>query len=87
MKIKRFERNRTDGITALSSVHFTAVVKVIFWELCKEVKFHQTNKWYMHKAESVYENETLKILWDFEIQIDSQKTTPDDNYQEENNLS
>ena len=24
----------------------------------------------MHKSESVQENETLKILWDFEIQID-----------------
>ena len=28
------------------------------------------NKWYMHKPESVLENEMQKILWDFEIQTD-----------------
>ena len=26
----------------------------------------------MHKSESVLENETYKILWDFEIQTDQQ---------------
>ena len=28
------------------------------------------NKWYIHNPEFVLENETLKILWDFEIQTD-----------------
>ena len=28
------------------------------------------NKWYMHKPESVEENEMHKVLWDFEIQTD-----------------
>ena len=28
----------------------------------------QTIKWYMHKLESILENETYKTLWDFEIQ-------------------
>ena len=28
------------------------------------------NKWYMHNPESVLENETHKLLWDFEIQTD-----------------
>ena len=28
------------------------------------------NKWYMDNPESVLENETCKILWDFEIQMD-----------------
>ena len=28
--------------------------------------------WYMHKPESVQENEILKILWDFAIQIGHQ---------------
>ena len=28
------------------------------------------NKWYMHNPESILENETHKILWDFEIQTD-----------------
>ena len=39
--------------------------KVIHWELYK--KTDHTNKWYMHKSESVLENENNKILWDFEI--------------------
>ena len=46
------------------------VGKVIHWELCKKFKFDHTNKWYMHNPESVLENETDKILWDFEIQTD-----------------
>ena len=28
------------------------------------------NKWYMHNPESVLENETHKLLWDFEMQMD-----------------
>ena len=44
------------------------VGKVIHWELCKKLKFHHTNKWYMHKAESVLENGMYKIFRDFEIQ-------------------
>ena len=30
------------------------------------------NKWYMHNLESILENETHKLLWDFEIQTDHQ---------------
>ena len=29
-----------------------------------------TTKWYMNKVESVRENGTHKILWEFEIQTD-----------------
>ena len=39
------------------------------WELHK-FKLNHTNKWYMHNLESFLENETHKILWDFEIQTD-----------------
>ena len=46
------------------------VGKLIHWELCKKLKFDHTARWYMHKPESVLENETYKTLWDFEIQID-----------------
>ena len=46
------------------------VGKVIHWELCKKINFDHTKKWYMHKPESVLENETHKILWDFEIKTD-----------------
>ena len=42
------------------------VGKVIHWELCKRLKGDQTTKCYKHKSESVQENETHKILWDFE---------------------
>ena len=44
--------------------------KVIHWELCKELKFEYTNKWYMYNPETVLENETHKLIWDFEIQTD-----------------
>ena len=46
------------------------VGKVIHNELCGKLKFDHTTKWYMHKPKCVLENETHKILWDFEIQID-----------------
>ena len=41
------------------------VGKVIHWELCKKLKFDDTNKWYIHKPESILENETYKLLLDF----------------------
>ena len=40
---------------------------MIHWELCKNFKFDYTNKWYVHNTESVQENETHTILWDFVI--------------------
>ena len=46
------------------------VGKVIHGELCKKVRFDNTNKCYMHNSESVLENETHKLLWDFETQTD-----------------
>ena len=38
------------------------VGKVIHWEMCKKFKFDHTNKWYMHNAASVLENDTHKLL-------------------------
>ena len=46
------------------------VSKVIHWELWKRLKFDHMNKWYTHNPESVWENETHKLLWDFETQTD-----------------
>ena len=43
------------------------VIKVIPWELCKNFKFDPTNKWYLHIPECFLENETHKVLCDFEI--------------------
>ena len=45
-------------------------VKVIHEELCGRLKFDHTTHWYMHKPETIPENETHRILWDFEIQTD-----------------
>ena len=44
--------------------------KVIPWEVCKKFKFDHTNKWYMHNPTSVQDNDTQKLLWDFDIQTD-----------------
>ena len=46
------------------------VGKVIHREMCKKFKFDHTNKWYMHNSAPVLENDTHKLLWDFNIQTD-----------------
>ena len=46
------------------------VGKVIHWKMCKEFKFDDTNKWYMHDPAPVLDNNTHKFLWDFDIQMD-----------------
>ena len=46
------------------------VGKVIHWKLCKKFIFDHTNKWYMPNPESVLENKTHKILWDFDMPTD-----------------
>ena len=44
--------------------------KVIHWEMCKKLKFDHANIWYMHYPAPVLENDTHKLLWDFDIQMD-----------------
>ena len=46
------------------------VSKVIHWEVGKKFNFDHTNKWYMHIPEPVLENNTHKLLWDFDILTD-----------------
>ena len=46
------------------------VGKMIHWEMGKKFKFDHTNKWYLHNPASVLENDTHKLLWDFDIQLD-----------------
>ena len=36
----------------------------------KRFGFDHTNKWYMHRRVSVLENDTHRVLWDFDIQTD-----------------
>ena len=46
------------------------VGKVIHREMCKKFNFNHTNKWYMHNPTPVLENNTHKLLWDFDIHTD-----------------
>ncbi len=46
------------------------VGKAIHWEMSKKFKFDHTNKWYMHNPAPVLENNTHKLLWDFDIHTD-----------------
>ena len=46
------------------------VGKVIHCEMCRKFQFDHTNKWYMHNRAPVLENNTHKLLWDFNIQTD-----------------
>ena len=38
--------------------------------MCKQFKFDHSNKWYTHNPASVLENDTHKLLWDFDIHTD-----------------
>ena len=38
--------------------------------MCKKFKFDHTNKWYMHNPAPVLENDTHKLLRDFDIHTD-----------------
>ena len=55
------------------------VGKVMHWEICKKIKFDHTNKWYMHNLAPVLENNTHKLLLDFDIHTDHRisATTPE----------
>ena len=46
------------------------VGKVIHLDMCKKFKFEHANKWYMHNPAPLLENDTHKLLWDFDIQTD-----------------
>ena len=50
--------------------------------MCKKFKFDHTNKWYMHNTAPVLENDTHKLLWDFDILTNpGQKTRSNNNQQ------
>ena len=46
------------------------VHRAMHWKMCKKSKFDHRNKWYMYNSASVLENDTHKLLWDFDIQTD-----------------
>ena len=43
---------------------------MIHWDMCKKFEFDHMNKWYMHNPALVLENDTHKLLWDFDIKMD-----------------
>ena len=38
--------------------------------MCRKFQFDHTNKWYMQNPAPVLENDSYKLLWDFNIQTD-----------------
>ena len=46
------------------------VGSVTHWEMCRKFQFDHTNKCYMHNQAHVLENDSHKLLWDFNIQTD-----------------
>ena len=52
------------------NIRHDRVGKVIYWKLCQKLKLDYTNKWYMHNPASILENETYKLVCDFDIQTD-----------------
>ena len=46
------------------------VGKVIHWEMCRKFQFDHTNKWYMYNPAPVLENDSHKLLWNFNMQTD-----------------
>ena len=51
------------------------VGKVMQWEMCGKSESDHTNKWYMHNPASVLENDTHKLLWDFDIRTNQLTST------------
>ena len=39
-------------------------------EMCNKLKFDHGNKWYMYNPAPVVENDSHKLLWDFDIHAD-----------------
>ena len=46
------------------------IASQIHWALCGKYGFDRSEQWWQHKVETVLENETYKILWDFNIYTD-----------------
>ena len=46
------------------------IASQIHWAFCGKYGFDRSEQWWQHKVETVLENETSKILWDFNIYTD-----------------
>ena len=63
---KRLQQISTEGVKA----RHDWVGKVVHWEMCRKFQIDHTNKWCMHNPAPVPENDSHKLLWDFNIQTD-----------------
>ena len=46
------------------------VGRVVHWELCTKFALECSDKGYEHTPRSVAENEEVKLMWDFNIQME-----------------
>ena len=46
------------------------VAAAAHWSTCKKYELLHSEEWYEHRAETVVENGSIKLLWDFNIQTD-----------------
>ena len=44
------------------------ICQIIHWQLCKDNGFNHSERWYEHRPDAVAENESVKRLWDMQIQ-------------------
>ena len=45
--------------------------KIVHWDIYRKIGFNFPEKWYKHKPLSCTENESFKIVWNFNIQTDN----------------
>ena len=45
----------------------------IHWAFSENYEFERLEKWWQHKVETVLENETSKLLWDFNVQLQTDR--------------
>ena len=59
------------GFSLYKERHDRAILTVL-WRLLKEYGFKQEETWYKFEAKPVYENRSVKILWDLSIPTDEE---------------
>ena len=61
------------GFSLYNERHDWAIL-IVLWRLLKEYGFKQQEPWYKIEANPVYENRSVKILWDPSIPTDEEMT-------------
>jgi len=50
--------------------HHDTITRIIYWELARRGGLECTNKYWDHCPQSVIQNDSMKLLWDFTVQTD-----------------